>query len=76
MCDNRVPYIVPSGYDYKTLDYKCGSTGIHGEAVMCDECETRISLGRMNRPGHCKHGVALSTDDGRDITCSTCEFGD
>ena len=77
MCDNRVEYTVPKGWDYVTLDYRCGSTGIDGEAVLCDKCEAKVSQGRMARPGYCKHGTPLmDPTDHYDITCNACEAGD
>ena len=73
MCDNRVDYYVPKGYDYKKLDYKCGSTGIHGEAVMCESCELKIKSGKMSRPGYCPHGLPMYDEYDRDIyPCSKC----
>lgn len=74
MCDAKVPYIVPKGWDYKTLYYKCGTTGIDGEAVLCAGCENKIAMGKMNRPGYCKHGTPLmDPTDHYDIYCPACE---
>jgi len=74
MCNNRVEYTIPKGYSYATLDYKCGSTGTDGEAVLCRECERKIRAGEMSRPGYCRHGTPLmDPTDHYDITCSACE---
>jgi len=39
MCDNIVYQYVPCGYDYREVESKCGTTGIHGELLLCDKCE-------------------------------------
>lgn len=38
-CTNKIIKYVPRGYDYREVEYRCGSTGIHGEAIWCSECE-------------------------------------
>lgn len=76
-CKNRVSYFVPRGWGYKELDYECGTTGIDGEAVLCDECNAKINAGKMTRPGYCKHGTKLwrEDSDGYDVEvfCGACE---
>lgn len=37
-CDNTVLQYVPHGWDYKEVKSKCGTTGIHGELLVCDDC--------------------------------------
>lgn len=71
-CKNRVDYYVPKGYDYKKLDYKCGTTGIDGEAVMCRECLDKIASRKMAKPGYCIHGTKLTEFD---CDCRLCEEG-
>lgn len=71
MCDNRVDHYVPSGYDYKKLNYKCGNTGIDGEAVLCDTCAAKVNAGRMARPGYCIHGVRITEFDCDCVRCET-----
>jgi len=39
VCDNKVDQWVPCGYDYRMVEMVCGSTGIHGELLLCDRCE-------------------------------------
>lgn len=39
MCENMVEQFVPSGYSYKTVLMKCGSTSIYGTPLYCEECE-------------------------------------
>lgn len=73
MCDNRVEYPVLKPNGYKILDYKCGSTGVDGEAVLCSECEAKIAAGKMSRPGYCPHGYRMYDDYDRDIyPCPKC----
>ena len=45
MCSNKVLIDVPKGWDYKTVEYPCGSTGIYGQMILCDKCEPQ----RKNR---------------------------
>lgn len=37
-CGKEIDYSVPTKYSYKTIKYKCGSTGIDGFPVFCGEC--------------------------------------
>ncbi len=42
MCNNEASYFVPSGYTYKEITTKCGSTAtIHGHVttVFCEKCQ-------------------------------------
>jgi len=70
-CGKPVDYTIPKGWDYKTLKYKCGNTGIDGRAVLCGECAQKVSERKMAEPGYCIHGVFLG--DG-DCACYRCEF--
>ena len=38
MCDKKVSYFVPSGYDYKEVFVRCGNTDPHGSRAICDKC--------------------------------------
>jgi len=38
-CTNKVTQYVPSGYDYRPVESDCGSTGIRGQLLLCDNCE-------------------------------------
>ena len=51
MCDNVVYQYVPCGYDYREVKSKCGTTGIHGEWLICDKCAERQDIldARANR---------------------------
>ena len=43
-CTNQVEQCVPCGpfgAYAKTLLSKCGTTGIHGETLVCSECENK-----------------------------------
>ena len=39
MCDNKIEIAVPSGWDYRTVEYRCGSTSIDGGMILCPACE-------------------------------------
>jgi len=32
---------VPKGWDYKIVDYRCGSTGVYGQMILCEKCESQ-----------------------------------
>ena len=72
-CGAPVKYTVPSGWGYKELDYKCGNTGLDGEAVLCAVCSKRVAAGEMARPGYCIHGVRITEYD---CDCVRCETGE
>jgi|TARA_R110000751_G_scaffold130569_1_gene232551 hypothetical protein len=38
MCDNKVSYYVPVGYDYRETMVKCGLTDPYGDRAICDSC--------------------------------------
>ena len=38
-CKNTIKKYIPRGYDFREIEYPCGSTGIDGEAIWCNECE-------------------------------------
>jgi len=38
-CTNKVSQYVPSRCDYREVKSDCGSTGIHGQLLLCDDCE-------------------------------------
>jgi hypothetical protein len=39
-CKNRVEQIVPRGqYGLKTIEMACGSTGLDGSPIYCEECQ-------------------------------------
>ena len=63
MCDNTVIQNVPTKYDYKQVESRCGTTGIHGQQLQCERCEGK-------RPWWmCKHGIDCSE---REMACSRC----
>ena len=39
MCSNQVTYQIPSGYDYKPYDVRCGTTNPYGDVALCPTCE-------------------------------------
>ena len=70
-CGAAVGYSVPHGWGTKILQYKCGNTGTDGEAVLCNECASKVSSGVMARPGYCIHGVRITEYD---CDCARCEL--
>ena len=38
MCENKVSYHVPRGYDYREVFVKCGNTNPYGNRAICDKC--------------------------------------
>jgi hypothetical protein len=80
-CKNKVTQTIPRGYGYKEVLSRCGSTGIHGEQLICDECEERLKKqypqGWRNTPGDiCKHGTYVGDYCGPDYICGKCENGE
>ena len=50
MCENKVSYYVPRGYDYKEIFTRCGNTDIYGGRAICDECRAdRKTMARIER---------------------------
>ena len=43
-CQNKVPQYIPRGYSYKEVWSPCGATGIHGEWLICEECESNPNI--------------------------------
>jgi len=41
MCDNKVSYYVPRGYDYREIFIKCGYTDPYGGRAVCDDCDDK-----------------------------------
>ena len=39
MCENKITYYIPKGYDYRPYDVPCGNTDPHGELALCPACE-------------------------------------
>lgn len=80
MCDNKVTQFVPRGYGFKEIESRCGSIGINGNNLMCDECLERYSKkypqGWKEIPGDvCVHGNYVGNDNGVDYMCGECEMG-
>jgi hypothetical protein len=81
MCENKVSVYVPRGYGYKEVKMSCGSTGPHGELLLCDSCEKKYEKqypqGWRNVPGDvCKHGTYVGDAYGPDYMCGRCESGE
>ena len=41
MCQNKVSYYVPRGYDYREILIKCGYTDPYGGRAVCDDCDAK-----------------------------------
>ena len=39
MCENTVEQYVERGFEVKTYQSRCGTTGWHGQRLECDQCE-------------------------------------
>lgn len=39
MCDNTVIQYVERGFDVVEVELRCGSTGVRGDALWCEECK-------------------------------------
>jgi len=77
-CKNKVLQMVPKGYGFKEIHSRCGSTGIHGQQLICGECEEKLEKrypqGWMEVPGDlCEHGNYVGTPGGADHICGKCE---
>lgn len=46
MCDNKVSYYVPKGYNYRKTTVKCGLTDPHGGRATCDTCASDPDIRR------------------------------
>ena len=38
MCERMASYWIPSGFDYREVETKCGNTAYDGSRAVCDEC--------------------------------------
>lgn len=79
MCNNTVTQYVPKGWGYKGVEMKCGNTGIHGNVLLCEQCENKQSRqypqGWRHSPGDtCRHGTYIGDSCGPDILCLGCEL--
>lgn len=78
-CANQVSQWVPRGYGYKEIKLKCGSTSMHGDQLLCDDCrdsvEQQYPQGWRHTPGDtCVHGTYLGCHEDNDETlCPECE---
>ena len=63
-CERTVIQYVPSGYDYKAVEVRCGSTGHDGAEARCEDCS-------QERPWYiCQHGNDISVTG----YCGRCEM--
>lgn len=78
-CNNMVSQFVPRGYSYREVKLRCGSTSIHGDVLLCEDCrkaaEKEFPQGWRNCPGDtCRHGTYLGCmEDGDERLCGECE---
>ena len=80
-CKNKVSQFIPRSFGYKEVKSPCGSTGIDGRGLMCDECQERFEKefpqGWRDVPGDvCKHGTYVGDAHGPDYICGKCENGE
>lgn len=80
-CKGKVIQMVPRCYGYREIESSCGSTGIHGEQLQCDDCLKKLDRqypqGWRHVPGDiCKHGTYVGDAGGPDYLCGACEDGD
>jgi len=47
MCNNKVSYYVPKGYDYRETTVKCGLTNPYGDRATCDTCASDPDISRQ-----------------------------
>ena len=78
-CPNKAEQWVESGFHGKMVEIPCGMTGVHGQVVLCDECQDKqdkaYPQGWRHHPGDtCKHGVWLNPM--HDCNCYKCENGE
>jgi hypothetical protein len=78
MCENKVSQYVEHGYGYKEIKTRCGSTGIHGQKLLCDKCQEKAEKdhpqGWRDVPGDiCEHGTYVGDAGGPDYMCGECE---
>ncbi|MDP8268227.1 MAG: hypothetical protein P9L97_05810 [Candidatus Tenebribacter davisii] len=77
-CKNFVSQWVHAGWQTKEIKSKCGTTGVNGERLMCQECENEFKeqypQGWRNTPGDiCPHGNYVGDAYGPDYLCGKCE---
>ena len=66
ICTNRVEQVVPTKYDYKVIEMRCGRTDINGDGLYCDDCLAQ----NQGRPWYiCRHGKDVS-----EYMCGHCEM--
>lgn len=81
MCQNKATEYVPSGYTYREIQIRCGSTSPSGGVALCEACAERndreYPQGWRHVPGDtCQHGTYLGCHEDNDETlCGQCEAG-
>jgi hypothetical protein len=81
-CDAEVIQYVSRGFSTKEVKSRCGTTGQHGDTLLCDECTDGLSKrypqGWLHTPGDtCVHGTYLGChEDNDEVLCPQCELGD
>ena len=77
-CEKKAEQWVESGFHGKMVEIPCGMTGVHGQVVLCDECQEKQTKaypqGWRHYPGDiCIHGTYLNPN--HDCCCGDCENG-
>lgn len=52
MCNEKITFYVPKGYDYSPYDVKCGNTDPYGDLALCPSCENQREA-REARTDYC-----------------------
>mgnify|MGYP003641834011 CR=1 FL=1 len=57
MCDNKVSFQVPRGYDFSEVVRKCGDTDPFGGTAVCPTCarDPHVMQGIRNREENAEH---------------------
>ena len=56
MCEERISYWIPEGYDYKEVKVQCGRTNPYGGVALCNPCA---------KDPHVQAHLAAAEDDNR-----------
>jgi hypothetical protein len=55
MCEVKVSYYIPHGFDYKEVSVKCGNTDPYGGQALCDK--------HINNPDIKEHQESVDADN-------------
>ena len=55
MCNNKITQFVPTRFDYKAVEGKCGQTGQYGKVIFCQECIDKGAARREQKRADRQH---------------------